>query len=415
MPKPGCGIFLLLQALVLFLALPLGAGATTPPVPDDRYGVLVTAWVRPGDALATVRIRLGRNPEAVRWMRLSASGPKYSAFKGSGSITAEPNGVLWRPSGDRPWLQYTVNLESKRESGRFDGLVTQEWAIFRADDLVPPVHLDMADGTRSESKLALVLPEGWSAVTPFPKYKSGRFRIENPDRLFDRPTGWVALGKLGVRRETINGTRLTIAAPTGQGVRRMDTLAFFRTSLPTVQKLFPDFPARLLVVSAGDPMWRGALSGPASLFVHADRPFISENGTSTFLHELVHVAMRARSRPDSDWIVEGLAEYYSLEILHRSRMLGDARFEKAHAELARWGEEAPTLDVPHSTGAVTAKAVGVLRGIDRDIRAASKGARSMDDVARALAATGEPVTRVQFEAMVAAAKKGQNPATVTTR
>ncbi len=407
MTTPRWGIFLLLTVLILG-SVPGASGAPAPASVsgENRYGVLFTAWIRPGDPLATVRIRLTKNAEFVRWMRLSAASPKYSAFKGSGSITQEADGLLWHPSGERPWLQYTVNLESKRESGRFDGLVTADWAIFRADDLVPPVHIDMADGTRSASKLSLELPTGWSAATPFPPYKSGRFRIDNDDRRFDRPTGWVALGKLGIRRERINATRLTIAAPTGQGVRRMDTLAFFRGTLPTLQSVFPEFPERLLVVSAGDPMWRGALSGPDSLFVHADRPLISENGTSTFVHELVHVAMRARSRPDSDWIVEGLAEYYSLEVLHRSGMLGDARFEKAHAGLAAWGAEAPTLAVAHSTGPVTAKAVGVLRAIDRDIRSASKGKKSLDDVARALAAANEPVTRAGFDALVAAAKKG---------
>jgi len=115
--------------------------------------------------------------------------------------------------------------------------------------------------------------------------------------------------------------------------------------------------------------------------------------------------MRARSRPDSDWIVEGMAEYYSLEVLHRAGALSDDRFEKAHASLAAWGAEAPSIEVPHSTGAVTAKAVGVLRAIDRDIRSASKGRKSLDDVARALAAANEPVTRARFDALVAAAKK----------
>ena len=396
--------FLLL--LVLLLPGSLLAAPPAAPVARDHYGVLFTAWVRAGDPLATVRIRLTQNPSAVRWMRLSAPAAKYTSIKGSGSIIREGDEVLWRPAGTKPWLQYVVNLESSRESGRFDGMVTPDFAIFRGDDLVPPVRIDMADNTQSRSKLALNLPDGWSAVTPFPSYKSGRLQVQNPNRLFDRPTGWFALGKLGVRRERIGETRLTIAAPTGQSVHRMDMLAFFRWTLPRMQEIFPTFPQRLVVVSAGDPMWRGALSGPDSLFVHADRPLISENGTSTFLHELVHVAMRARSRPDSDWIVEGLAEYFSLEVLHRSGALSDARFAKAHAALALWGKEAPSLEVPHSTGPVTAKAVGVLRQMDLDIRRASGGKRSLDDVARALAAEDSAVTRARFDALVASAKKG---------
>ena len=54
---------------------------------------------------------------------------------------------------------------------------------------------------------------------------------------------------------------------------------------------------RLLIVSAGDPMWRGGLSGPSSMFLHSDRPLISENRTSTLLHELgAHRARHPRRR-----------------------------------------------------------------------------------------------------------------------
>ena len=181
----------------------------------------------------------------------------------------------------------------------------------------------------------------------------------------------------------------------------MDILAFLHWTLPELQRVFPAFPPRLLLVSAGDPMWRGALSGPASVFVHADRPLISENATSTFLHELVHVAMHAKSGPKSDWIVEGLAEYYALEVLHRSGGIDDKRFEAAHAALAEWGKQAPSLEVAAASGPVTARAVGVLRGIDRDIRAKSGGKHSLDEVARALAEEGKPVTHARFEQLVA--------------
>jgi hypothetical protein len=183
----------------------------------------------------------------------------------------------------------------------------------------------------------------------------------------------------------------------------MDMLAFLRWTLPTVQTLFPHFPPRLLVVSAGDPMWRGALSAPASLFVHADRPMISENATSTLVHELVHVSMRAQSGPGADWIVEGLAEYYSLEILRRSGAISDKRFAKAHAALAAWGKDSAPLDSARSSGAITARAVGVLRAIDEEIRHASGGRGSLDDVVRQLADEGKPVTLARFRELATSA------------
>ncbi len=394
-----CAILLALLAVTAQGAVVAASRAAERPT----YGVLYTVWIKPGKPVATVRIRLSHHPEWVRWIRLNADPARYSGFKGSGDVEIKGSKVTWRPPVSDAQLQYRVNLQSKRESGRFDGLVTPDWALFRADDLVPPVHLDMEDGTQSKAKLALSLPDGWSAATPFPRYTSGRYNIDNPRRLFDRPIGWLLLGKFGARRETVDGTHLTVAAPRGAKVRRMDMLAFFRWTLPTMRKLFPRFPSRLLVVSAGDPMWRGALSGPNSLFVHADRPMISENATSTLLHELVHVAMRAQGVPGADWIVEGLAEFYSLEVLRRSGAISSARFEKAHRALAEWGKTAGRLDVPRSSGATTARAVGALREIDAEIRSLSKGKASLDDVVRAMALESDDVTLTSFRAQVESA------------
>jgi hypothetical protein len=384
-------------------ATPPKASAPPPAVGADRpsYRVVYTAWLHAGNPMATVRIRLASHPEWVRWMRLRVDPARYRDFKGTGQVRVEGDQVYWTPPRKDAWLQYRVNLESQRDVGRYDGRVTDSWALFRADDLVPPVHLDMQDGTRSKAKLTLDLPEGWTVATPYPRYASGRFAIDNPQRLFDRPTGWIVAGKLGVRRETVGDTRLAIAAPIGQGVRRLDMLAFFRFTLPTLQAIFPALPERLLVVGAGDPMWRGALSGPSSLFVHADRPLISENGTSTFIHELVHVAMGARSAPGADWIVEGLAEYYSLEILRRSGAISETRHAKAQARLAEWSKQSGPLGVARSQGAVTARAVGVMRALDEEIRRVRGGKAGLDDVVRLLPRGGVVTT----EAFRAAAER----------
>lgn len=393
--------------LLLSLTAEGTALATIRVAERPVYGVLYTAWIKADKPEAKVRIRLSRHPEWVRWIRLNADPVRYSGFKGSGNLEVKGDRVTWRPPANDAWLDYRVNLQSNRGSGRFDGLVTKDWALFRADDLVPPVHVDMEDGTQSKAKLSLKLPEGWSAAAPFPRYKGGRYNLDNPRRLFDRPIGWLLVGKLGVRRDTVDGTRLTVAAPRGSKVRRMDVLAFLRWTLPTMRQLFPRFPSRLLVVSAGDPMFRGALSGPNSLFMHADRPLISENGTSTLLHELTHVAMHAKSAPGADWIVEGLAEFYSLEVLRRSGAISSERFENAHCHLAEWGKSAGPLDVPRSSGPTTARAVGALREIDREIRSLSKGKASLDDVVRAMAMENGAITLAGFRNHVESAAGGK--------
>lgn len=387
-------LFLLCLALLL-------PGALAHAADPNAFGVLYSVWIKPESESAVVKIRLSRNIHMVDWMKLQADPERYSKFTGSGQVAVDKEQVTWTPPEEDAWLQYHVKLSSKRSNGQYDGMVTPDWALFRADDLVPPIHSSFQDLTYSSAKLQFFLPEGWSVETRYPRYKSGRYKVDDPRRRFDRPTGWLVMGDIGSRRDRIDDSSVTVAAPVGQGVHYLDILAFLRWTVPDIKAVFPRFPERLLVVSGGDPLWRGALSGPGSLYVHSDRPMISGNGTSTLIHELIHVTMRARSGPGADWIVEGLAEFYSLEILRRSGAISEARFRKAQRQLADWGKEAKSLDVERASGPVTARAVGVLQGIDDEIRRKSGGARSLDDVARALADDEGPVTVQRFDELVA--------------
>ena len=385
--------------------LPRQADSAAPSQERPAFTLFYTAWIKPDPGIATVKLRISSHPDWVNWMRFYVDPERHENFLHSGELVREGDELLWTPPDDDAWIQYDVKIESRRSNGRYDGYITEDWALFRADDLVPPVRTDFRDGTQSRAKLEVHLPDGWSIATRYPRYTSGRYTVDDPDRLIDRPTGWLVMGRIGTRRETIGGTKVTVAAPVDQGVKRMDMIAFLRWTLPTMQSLFPDFPDRLLIVSADDPMWRGALSAPNSLYLHADRPMISGNGTSTLIHELVHVAMSARSGPKADWIVEGLAEYYSLEVLHRSGTLSTERYENAHEELAEWGKDVELLDVERSHGPITAKAVGRLRLIDKEIREQSGGRRSLDDVVRTLATTDGEITREAFAAAVEQAKQ----------
>lgn len=387
--------------LYLLLAVP-AAMAKVAKMPDpEEFGVLYTVWIKPETESAVVKIRLPRNAHLVEWAELHLNPERHTKFMGSGEISFQSDKVVWHPPAKDAWLQYRVKLTSKRSNGQYDGLVTPDWALFRADDLVPPISSNIEAPIHAKAKLQFKLPEGWSVETRYPRYHSGRFKVDDAHRLFDQPTGWLVMGKIGTRREKIGHTSVAVSAPVGHDVRYMDVLAFFRWTIPKIQEVFPRFPDRLLIVSGKDPLWRGALSGPTSLYVHSDRPMISGNGTSTFIHELIHVAMRARGGPKADWIVEGIAEYYSLEVLHRSGAISDKRYEKAHKDLAEWGKDVKNLEVDRSSGPVTAKAVGEMRRIDQQIREKSGGTHSLDDVVRGLAQDDGPITRERFAELVA--------------
>jgi predicted metalloprotease with PDZ domain len=126
--------------------------------------------------------------------------------------------------------------------------------------------------------------------------------------------------------------------------------------------------------------------------MHADRPLLSENATSSILHEIVHVALGRGANPGSDWIVEGLSEYYSLLVLRRSGTISAHRHQASLRELREWGQESDNLCARQSSGATTARAVSVFADVDAEIQRGTAKAASLDDVIRALAGSDSDIT-----------------------
>ena len=127
-------------------------------------------------------------------------------------------------------------------------------------------------------------------------------------------------------------------------------------------------------------MWRGGLSGPASFFIHADRPLVSENATSALLHEVMHTALGIRARPGYDWIAEGIAEYYSIELLRRGRAITARRAATAMAEQQEWSTRATGLCGTASTAEMTALAVTIFAALDRELSDATGDESGLDDL-----------------------------------
>ncbi len=367
-----------LFALVLFIVGPAQAAKRV----DLDYHVRFL----PAEDQAVVQLILEKG-EAVRSLQFNLGDEGYySDFQADGEWQQESPALgTWRPAPGKATLSYRVRISHPRDNGRFDARMTPDWALFRGDDLVPPARLDQVDGVSLVSRISFELPEGWKSIeTGWPRIGKNRFRVDNRERLFDRPTGWMLAGKLGTRRAKLGETEVTVAAPVGEGVRRMDILTMLTFVWPHVQNVFPRDPAKLLIVGAGDPMWRGGLSGPNSLYMHADRPLVSENGTSSLVHELVHVFSRIKDTDRSDWISEGLAEYYAIELVRRAGGMSEDRYQAVREHLIKWSRKVDSLRTEHSTGPITARAVLLLQDLDKEIRQRSKGRHSLDDVARGL-------------------------------
>lgn len=380
-------------AVLLLLCLPLPGAAASSPSFDLRYDVLLL----PDDGLARVTLAVEGEglPTALRF-RIDPL--RHVEFTGDGETEMEKGRLVWNVPNSGGKLRYDVVIDHDRNGPGKDAAITERWALFRGEDLVPAMAVNTATDADVESKATLTwhLPQNWSVVTPWKRLEGDTFEIEQAHRFVDRPTGWILAGRLGVTREKVAGIRIAIANPSGHDLHRLDILALLRWTLDDLVDVFPDHPERFAIVGAADPMWRGGLSGPDSLYLHAERPLIQRDGTSPILHELVHSFMHAKAGEDGDWIVEGIAEYYSVALLRRSRTFSKKRYERSLEKLREKGETVEDVLVEHATGAVAARGAVILAELDERIRKATGDRKSLDDVARVLQAERTPVTTKRF-------------------
>lgn len=368
------------------------AAATEPaPISEKIYNVMYTVTPDPRRGTATVEMRVTQVRRFLREVSMTMPAERFSSISGDGQVLRDGETLRWLPETTGGTLRWTVRVANKRYSDTYDAWLGKDWGLFRASDVIPPANTRTVVGAQSNTRMRFDLPAKWSAVTQY-NDRQGIYSIKTTGRRFDRPTGWILLGKLGVRIETISGVRVVLGGPLGQNVRRLDMLALLHWTLPAVTKLIPDFPKRIAIVSAADGMWRGGLSGPNSLYIHADLPLISENATSTVLHEVLHIGSGLQASAGADWIVEGLAEFYALEILRRSRTISNARFTAAIDDQVTWGKQAPSLCTRASTAATTARAVGLFAALSRELKSVTMNNNAMDELFRTLISSDTDVS-----------------------
>ncbi|RON01567.1 hypothetical protein BK659_23935 [Pseudomonas brassicacearum] len=372
------GLRLPLALSLLLLSSPLWAAKKV----DLDYHVRLL----PQSDQAEVRLTLAQG-SAVRSLDFDlGDGSQYSDFKADGQWQLTPGNLVrgvWRPAADKASLTYRVHISHSLKNASFDTRMTPNWALMRGDDLVPAARLDQQDGIELVSRLEFELPEGWKSVeTAWPRIGKNRFRIDNASRRLDRPTGWMLAGNLGSRRTRLGETEVTVASPQGQGMRRMDVLTLLTFVWPQVQALYPHHPGKLLIVGAADPMWRGSLAGHESIYLHSRLPLVSESGSSPLIRELAQVFGRIKDSDRSDWISEGFAEYYAIELLRRAGGMSDDRYQTLEDKMAKASHNVSTLRGDQLSAAQVAKAVLLLQELDREIRLKTRNKRSLDDMLR---------------------------------
>ncbi|MEQ9003365.1 MAG: hypothetical protein RIE74_07355 [Pseudomonadales bacterium] len=358
-----------IRALLLICLAGLPGLLAAEDAGDRPYGLHYHAEFRPTDGYLVARIEVTQSDGRLRMLDFNAPDSRFSEFDGDGKIRRQGRRLRWSVPEQGGTLTYRVKVDRKR-SGKYDSRMTDDWAVLRLDRVFPAARVRSLPGAHSDATLSLSGPDGWSFETRYGPMRGSALTVDTAGRRFDRPLGWMAAGDLGTRRDVIADRLVAITGPRGQGFRRLDMLSFLRWTLPELTRIVPSFPKQVVIVSSARNMWRGGLSGPASLYVHPDRPLISGNGTSTLLHELMHVAMTEPGVPGDDWIVEGIAEYYTLVVLMRSGGISGERFERAMTWLGDWVDRNDGRLADPSTGANTARAVLLFRDLDLELAAA---------------------------------------------
>lgn len=380
-PPYDWGTILTLKPALAFLAL-----LAFPSLADDNsvYRLDYHVTLNPDEDRAEVVIE-SDHEGLLKQLDFNISSGRYSNIEANGELEIEDDRVVWHPPEKDARLTLHATITHQRRSDGYDARMTEDWAIFRGDNVIPAARVRTRNKAKAEAYLTFTLPEHWSSVsTGWKKLDDRHFRIDNPERRFDRPTGWMIAGKLGTRREKLGDTHLAVSAPRGSDLRRMDIVTLATTVWPEMEKAFGATPPKIAIIGHGDPMWRGGLSGPNAMYLHADRPMVSENGTSTLVHELVHVVTRISGKRNHDWIDEGLAEFYAVELMFRAGAMTESRRERVMEGLADWSEDVDTLIQRRSNGVTTARAVLLFDQLDREIQAETRGKCNLDDLAREL-------------------------------
>lgn len=332
---------------------------------SDRFGLNFGVHFNQREQLIEATIDVDQSRSVLDFIDFKAPEDRFSAFKAEGRFERTGERVRWHPPRKGGKLRYRYTVDRPRGEG-FDAKFEKDWTLFRLDRLFPGARVRTSKGSEVNATLRLSGPKGWAIESRYGKWlgKTHTLPVESRSS-YRRPTGWVMAGEIGIRRDVLAAREVAVAGPVGQAVRRQDMLAFLAWTLPELVRVFPDMPKNLLIVSAGDPMWRGGLSGPGSYYLHAERPLITENGTSPVLHELIHVASRRRMADGEDWLVEGLAEYYSLLFLRRSGGITEDRFNKSLDAITKVANEGKGKLRDPSRGPDTARAAVKIADLDR--------------------------------------------------
>jgi hypothetical protein len=355
----------------------------------ETFSIDYIVTIRAGDT-GTARVRWELSGiEEIKHLRLRFESDDVEDLRGTGILQPDDKGLRWIPGGPYAHLSYRIPINRERgESQRYDSYAADSWIVTRARRIFPRIDVtwDTREGSKPKSRARLIfrLPNGWQSAAAHERTGKHVYRLQQAGTVLDRPRGWYGLGELATDRQEIAGIMLRFARVGKAPPHSSDLFEFLAATLPRLRRLLRSEAERILIVCAPDPMWRGGISGENSMFVHSGRRLRTPDKTSPYLHELFHVLQPFRVAEDADWVGEGLAEFYSVELQRRAGAVDADAFERALRYFEKYGEWNVDLRKQKDNAATNNSAPLVMYAIDQRIQKATAGKKRLDDVVLSL-------------------------------
>ena len=125
-----------LRLAPLLVLIPAMMSATVMAAAPKSYDVTYRAHFRPEAGVVDVEIALSGERLPSRIV-LKVDSRRHKKFTSTDPLQIEPAHVTWQPHGHAARLSYEFVVDHERSPQHFDSRMTAEWAIFRAEKMVP--------------------------------------------------------------------------------------------------------------------------------------------------------------------------------------------------------------------------------------------------------------------------------------
>jgi predicted metalloprotease with PDZ domain len=382
------------------------------PEGQPRRAEVEARWVLKGQALSVAGWGAEQFPEGwSKFMKgVRAAGPDGQALK----LTADGKGA-WTvdaAAGTAVTLTYAVELTHDQEQwphGLDEAAYARPDAVFYTGMALFITPDDMADGT-----VRVALPKGWKASLPWRPLagQTGVYAVSSYDELV---SNGLMLGTHAERVFQEGAFRVTLAV--GGALKPSMPLLekVMKPHIAAYTRMFRTVPRADYLVTLHEGLTDGgAFANSYSLL--ASEPLTEANLIDwghIVSHETFHLWNGTGMEPKTqmDWFKEGFTDYFAILTMARLGLMDECLLtKKLESHARRTFERAPGVTLAEA-GKHKKQNWGFIYGggamaalcLDARIREASGGARSLEDMMRALFRDFGPGRKYELKDLVAAA------------